>query len=506
MPYVINLPMRTHNFVGREIELKAIKEAFESPSCGALVIGGLEGMGKTGLVTTYAYCDDDVTHAIWLKRESVDKDYLAFANRLELPMGSNVHAKIKEWFATNSDWILVFDNFHSLTEVAPYLPEAKANGLVLITSRSNKWGDLQRLDIGPLSENEAVKLLKTIFRARHENDDALLALANKVACIPQELIKCAHEMPPIPIADYLRTIPQIDLTKIKKGFGNYIDFLSPPMPANPDFAFKNAPQPLLFGLHRYLDDSDLALFSHTNLFFEKLFRAEMKNRAVQFFKPNSIDRFLLKSHRDRHKNDIKKKFEAWCKANQTHFDLLTFEGNAYVLNPMPDRNTPLQDLSPPSEDDLPIKSRQMIEEVIVKIDHDFLPPALRKIVGQLNVISAFQLYFPAKVYPNPDLTIDFNNHRQQTLDLLVDPIGESKDDSSVSAMTSGFFLEYELSFRGRICHKGKSIELSELFPDFVKEGRVVMKLVTPIAYHRFSLSPRTALKDDRDNLYSCSLM
>lgn len=511
---IFELPLQNQCFTGRDDEIKAITNSFKDLNCHTLVICGIEGMGKTDLVSAYCYLQE-LPHLIWIKKP--EEDYIVLAATMglleyrNLPDDNtaainNARDAVKTWLKNNTGWLLVFDNIPSLEKLTPYLPDHNDNGFVLITSRSKYWGTIPKLEIGPMSEIDSVNLFKKIL-TNEENDETLIELANKLACIPQELIKAAIyiEQACIPAAEYLTTIPQINLAKLTQYafLKNYIDFLDPPMPQNQHFAFKKSPKQLVYSLHQYLNNKDLTSLSGTNQFFDRLFSREINNRALTFFNDGRtcVDKFFL-SFDDASKLEIKKKFEDWCKANQAYFDLVTFEGNAFItemnilngflsLEEKPD--------SKRVKTQIPIDlARNVTEKMTVQIHHDFLPPALRKTFSRLNVMSAFQKSF-YKSYISSDLMIDFNNCRRQTINLAVDLIGERSEipesGGNLNNRISALLLQYELSLGGQISQNGKTILLSELFPEFVNEEQlVVFKVCAPIAYFQIDYCPNFNLE------------
>src|SRR5204863_7522953 len=104
--------------------------------------------GKTQIAVEYAY-----RHALeydlvwWIRAEEaaiLSADYLALANRLQLPVKTSaeqlVFANIvRHWMEdTPQRWLLIYDNVEDPQEVIDLLP-TRGNGHILITSVSPEW-------------------------------------------------------------------------------------------------------------------------------------------------------------------------------------------------------------------------------------------------------------------------------------------------------------------------------------------------------------------------------
>lgn len=489
-------------FTGREEELNAIKNAFDDPACRALVVSGIAGIGKTELVREYSAWNQS-WHEFWVDGTKLKEEFTAIAAQLPGRESEDVCGVVKTWLTLNTGWLFIFDNVSSLDILTPYLPDHHSNGFVLITSTSKYWGKIPVFTLGPMTEMDSVSLLKKKL-TQEESDENLLALAKKVAGIPEELVRAAVFMndSEISVAIYLTMIPEINYDQWINGYRNYRDFINPPIPESKDVAFKSSTsKQLIFSLHQYLDNRELNALSQADRFFDALFQQEMKYRATLFFqKKGGVVDLFFRSFRDIH-FPIKTKFKNWSKANEAHVEQILFEGNVEI------NGIELRKLCVLLKESDPVHfSREVTETVTVSLYHDFLPPSLRKMLGQVNVISLFESlhleerHFHQRIYHNAELLIDFNKSRQQTFGMLVDPTGNDPEASESTSMLKSyiraFLLQYQLSFSGNISHNGKSISLNDLFPEFVKGGRVVFEVQAPLAYRRINCFLSHHLEDE----------
>ena len=110
-------------FTGREDKLEQIHETLLSENTVALsqpiAVCGLGGIGKTQTAVEYTYrYFAEYEFVLWVKADSEDSiisDYVAIAKLLNLPVKddsdqNHVVSAVLNWFRTNENWLLVFDN------------------------------------------------------------------------------------------------------------------------------------------------------------------------------------------------------------------------------------------------------------------------------------------------------------------------------------------------------------------------------------------------------------
>lgn len=157
------------NFVGRDNELIAIKEAFQGNGSHrkTVILQGLGGIGKTQLAVTFVKQQRDAFSAVfWLNGKSEDmlkQSFTDMARRLynEHPSSTllrtaaesrdpdQVVEAMNRWFSAkgNIQWMIVFDNIDNpklpgskdpqAYDIKSYFPEAH-QGSILITTRSSQ--------------------------------------------------------------------------------------------------------------------------------------------------------------------------------------------------------------------------------------------------------------------------------------------------------------------------------------------------------------------------------
>ncbi|MGW4797347.1 FxSxx-COOH system tetratricopeptide repeat protein [Nonomuraea sp. NPDC004297] len=182
LPRLVNVPLHTGVFVGRDDELAAMEAALRAG--GNVVVAavhGLGGVGKSTLAARYALTRAQDHGAgfnpvWWITAESAAAVQagladLAIALQPELATALPVEAlaqRATAWLAAHDGWLLVLDNVIEPADVAPLLERIRS-GQVLVTSRlSEGWHRLGarilRLDV--LSDPEAVVLLTHIVASR----------------------------------------------------------------------------------------------------------------------------------------------------------------------------------------------------------------------------------------------------------------------------------------------------------------------------------------------------
>jgi class 3 adenylate cyclase/Tfp pilus assembly protein PilF len=195
-----NLPQPNPSFVGRAVELEALRQALTATGRGAITqsrraISGLGGIGKTQLALAYAYAHLGEYDLIrWLRAEeptALAADYAGLAPALGLDPGAPdraaLVAAIRGKLERAARWLLVFDNATEPGSLAAYLPRV-GGGHVLVTSRWREWeGTAEALELEALPEPEAVVLL-----LGGEGDDptertAAAGLAQELGCLPLAL-------------------------------------------------------------------------------------------------------------------------------------------------------------------------------------------------------------------------------------------------------------------------------------------------------------------------------
>lgn len=172
------VPMpRNPFFTGRERDLQTLHAFLQLQESVALTqaytLSGLGGVGKTQLVTEYAYHHAEEYRAVfWINAEtleSIQASMSTIGRVLHLPLfpdHQHLVDAVKDWLTTQKGWLLIVDNVEQPELVKPLIPAAR-QGRVLYTTRLPGLGTLaQTLEVTPLSHEESVHLL--LLRSNQE--------------------------------------------------------------------------------------------------------------------------------------------------------------------------------------------------------------------------------------------------------------------------------------------------------------------------------------------------
>lgn len=154
-PSIWNVPRR-HNafFTGRESVLEDLFDTFRVENSVSTIspqaITGLGGMGKTQVVAEYAYRFREVYQAVlWVRadtQENLLADFRTIAGLLKRPQKllqdqKSLIQTMHEWFRSESDWLLIFDNADDPGLAYPFFPRAE-RGHILTTTRAGAVAEL----------------------------------------------------------------------------------------------------------------------------------------------------------------------------------------------------------------------------------------------------------------------------------------------------------------------------------------------------------------------------
>lgn len=213
---------RNENFVGREEQLKTIKESLLVPSGHRrMTIYGLGGCGKSALALEFAYrslTQNPTLRIFWvpaLSQESFELAYKEIGVRLGIPeinvdnMDVKLLVKNKLSSSSTGPWMLIVDNADDpavllgkiggkpgsdrLLDALPF----SSNGKVLFTTRSRKVaGDLSQrniLGLSDMSKVEARQLLKGRVSNGEliDDNDASYKLLELLEYLPLAIVQAA---------------------------------------------------------------------------------------------------------------------------------------------------------------------------------------------------------------------------------------------------------------------------------------------------------------------------
>ena len=178
LPSVWNVPPRSRAFTGRDALLVRLRESLQAGHRTAVhALHGLGGVGKTALAVEYAYLfAGDYRMVWWVNAERADLigeqlAGLAVAAGV-VESGTTTPAavpKVLGYLAGRSEWLVIFDNAASATQVAGWIPQGP--GHVIITSRSPVWTPVAApLAVDTFTRAESVALLTSQVEALSGED------------------------------------------------------------------------------------------------------------------------------------------------------------------------------------------------------------------------------------------------------------------------------------------------------------------------------------------------
>jgi len=174
LPQASRLPFEASpHFVGRETELKALAQAIGTAQPAVVmpaVATGLGGIGKTSLVTEFAYRYGVYFHGgvFWLNcadPDQVASQIAACAVGLKLDttglsLDEQVQRVLNAW-QSSMPRLLIFDNCEDPAILERWKPTV-GGCRVLVTARSDQWPTLTQIRLGLLSSGESRDLLQRL--------------------------------------------------------------------------------------------------------------------------------------------------------------------------------------------------------------------------------------------------------------------------------------------------------------------------------------------------------
>lgn len=184
------------NFVGRQEELKSMRQNLTSENSGhprRSVICGVGGAGKSRLAHAYyAKYASEFSAAFWVSGKDVTSmrnDYVAISRYLKLPEAPPLDATDAEkpqsqiaaveavvrWFeGSDGDWLLIIDNLEMEAEdLSDYLPSGE-KGHVIITTQNRQAASLgPTIDLGEMSQQDALQLFLSHANLTQPTDQEL---------------------------------------------------------------------------------------------------------------------------------------------------------------------------------------------------------------------------------------------------------------------------------------------------------------------------------------------
>ncbi|WP_329440500.1 FxSxx-COOH system tetratricopeptide repeat protein [Streptomyces canus] len=177
---LVNVPLRTTSFVGRQALLRAVQEQLQAQDTRAVLphaLHGLGGVGKSQLALEYVYTHQhDYKVICWIPAERESLIVFALAglaahlgiapggrDSLGAPSANTAVPAVLEALRTGApydNWLLVFDNAEDIEMARSYFP-TNGPGKVIVTSRNRHWERVATpLQVNVFERQESVELLQ----------------------------------------------------------------------------------------------------------------------------------------------------------------------------------------------------------------------------------------------------------------------------------------------------------------------------------------------------------
>ena len=188
-------PNENPYFVGRNIELKQLKDLLEQYGQVVLTSHLNVKIGKTEIAKKYFFDNQkQYSHIFWISGEDIFSNFTEIATTLKLNIRNKTPEQIalsaKKHLEDRSDWLMVFDDVKDKNSILPYLP--KSGGHVIITSRAQNWEKFHSIEINPLKKEDACTLLTQVSERPHNHK--IEELTEELDFLPTALCEAGIKM------------------------------------------------------------------------------------------------------------------------------------------------------------------------------------------------------------------------------------------------------------------------------------------------------------------------
>lgn len=213
-------------FIGRQDLLDKIYEKLvinNKINPKPLLVYGDHGIGKTEIITEYAYKHrDEYTHVFWINTTSKNTLLFDFRKAFELlDLGDvfddrEAFDSVRSWLNKNEKWLLIYENVNNLSLVIDSLIYSPSGHILVVYEHKdiNAVNDLEatkaeRINVNVLSNFESIKVEgmteeeSKIFILRHVKNEnlndkseimAVLNIANRLERVPLRMKDAAEEI------------------------------------------------------------------------------------------------------------------------------------------------------------------------------------------------------------------------------------------------------------------------------------------------------------------------
>ncbi|MFB4273946.1 FxSxx-COOH system tetratricopeptide repeat protein [Nonomuraea sp. MTCD27] len=223
------VPPRNRNFTGREALLSRLGKSMAGGATTAVVahspvpqaLHGLGGVGKTQLVTEYAWRFRSSYDVVWWIASDqpalVPATLAALAPELGLPSANVVGIdeaavavrKALQQGTPYDKWLLIFDNADEPESIKDFIPDG-GPGRVLITSRNNRWTTTsESVAVDVFERDESLAFLRKRLERELPRDEAH-RLAEALGDLPLALEQAAalQLMTGMPTEEYIEALEE----------------------------------------------------------------------------------------------------------------------------------------------------------------------------------------------------------------------------------------------------------------------------------------------------------
>ena len=221
-------------FVGRVGKIDEIWNELNRTGCAAIgqaiSLHGLGGWGKTQLAVEYAHHKrgDYQNGVYWLVADQTIENQLvqiAEAKGWIIRSDKSVNQIdiAIEKFKQLTDSLVIFDNVESQSDIRAFLPKAKANAHILITSRERQ-SQYKQIEIGLLSRNESRELLHRLVKREPldateiESRELILEILGGIPLAVELVGGYLAEHETIGFSTYLKFLNEQPLEKLESEF------------------------------------------------------------------------------------------------------------------------------------------------------------------------------------------------------------------------------------------------------------------------------------------------
>ncbi|MCP4264050.1 MAG: tetratricopeptide repeat protein [Candidatus Brocadiaceae bacterium] len=177
-------PFLPEGFIGREEELKSIKDKLFGGDSLLLLVNGEGGIGKTSLASIYFHTyQNEYAHAGWVLSEKniANALLLALAKPLAMqfeetmPASERVDHLLMAMAEFKAPCLLVIDNANEIKDLEQIYQNLRrcSNFHILLTTRITEFGQAECYKIDSLPEAEALQLFRKYYPKHRDSEDVL---------------------------------------------------------------------------------------------------------------------------------------------------------------------------------------------------------------------------------------------------------------------------------------------------------------------------------------------